>query len=318
MAADLMLILEKAMQAWRPPEVPADIPQGDTPGDKIWIGPQQQEKAAKIFPEILPILYEVLEKSPEKRAIITVCGGSGVGKTGISSLLTYFFNQLGIGCYTLSGDNYPRRIPSLNDAERMRIYRLAGIRGMLEQNVYTSDTARELKVLQETETDSEPQEADGRPWLTVYQKAGRESLAEYLCSEQEQEFDVLTKTLTQFKNGAEKIWLKRMGRTETELWYEKKDFRGVSVLILEWTHGNCRKFEGVDIPILLNSTPAETREYRLLRARDANTDTPFISMVLEIEQGMLEKQAHAAKLILSKSGDFLTYAQFKRQMDTGR
>ena len=92
-----MLTLEKAMQAWQPPEIPEDIPQGDTPGDKIWIGPQQKEKAAKIFPVVLPMLREVLEKSPAKRAVITVCGGSGVGKTGISSLLTYYFNQLGIG-----------------------------------------------------------------------------------------------------------------------------------------------------------------------------------------------------------------------------
>lgn len=86
-------------------------------------------------------------------------------------------------------------------------------------------------------------------------------MAEYLGSEQEQEFDELSKTLTQFKSGADKIWLKRMGRTETELWYEEKDFRNISVIILEWTHGNCGKFDGVDIPILLNSTPAETREY---------------------------------------------------------
>ena len=50
MTADLMLTLEKAMQAWQPPEIPEDIPQGDTPGDKIWIGPQQKEKAAKIRP----------------------------------------------------------------------------------------------------------------------------------------------------------------------------------------------------------------------------------------------------------------------------
>ena len=62
MTADLMLTLEKAMQAWQPPEIPEDIPQGDTPGDKIWIGPQQKEKAAKIFPVVLPMLREVLEK----------------------------------------------------------------------------------------------------------------------------------------------------------------------------------------------------------------------------------------------------------------
>lgn len=145
MTADLMLTLEKAMQAWQPPEIPEDIPQGDTPGDKIWIGPQQKEKAAKIF----PVVFTYAARSSGK-IIGKTSGYYGVrwirrGKTGISSLLTYYFNQLGIGCYTLSGDNYPRRIPSLNDAERMRIFRLAGIRGMLEQNVYTPDAARNLK-----------------------------------------------------------------------------------------------------------------------------------------------------------------------------
>lgn len=68
--------------------------------------------------------------------------------------------------------------------------------------------------------------------------------------------------------------------------------------------GNCGKFDGVDIPILLNSTPAETREYRLLRARDANTDTPFIAMVLEIEQGMLENRAQAQKLSCQNPATF--------------
>ena len=65
MTADLMLTLEKAMQAWQPPEIPEDIPQGDTPGDKIWIGPQQKEKAAKIFPVVLPmLLYAVRRQLP--------------------------------------------------------------------------------------------------------------------------------------------------------------------------------------------------------------------------------------------------------------
>ena len=47
---------------------------------------------------------------------------------------------------------------------------------MLEQNVYTPDAARELKALQEAETDSASKEADRYPWLTIYQKAGRKAL----------------------------------------------------------------------------------------------------------------------------------------------
>lgn len=43
------------------------------------------------------------------RAVITVCGGSGVGKSEIASLISYYLNAEGVGAYTLSGDNYPRR-----------------------------------------------------------------------------------------------------------------------------------------------------------------------------------------------------------------
>lgn len=55
--------------------------------------------------------------------VITVCGGSGVGKSEIASLLAHYFENMGVGCYTLSGDNYPHRIPVYNDAERLRIFR---------------------------------------------------------------------------------------------------------------------------------------------------------------------------------------------------
>ena len=44
-----------------------------------------------------------------------------------------------------------------------------------------------------------------------------------------------------------------MGRTELDLWYDLVDFSNKNVLIIEWTHGNSDKYNGVDIPILLNS-----------------------------------------------------------------
>ena len=93
---------------------------------------------------------------------------------------------------------------------------------------------------------------------------------------------------------------------------------GVSVLVLEWTHGNSGLFEGVDIPILLSSTPAETRAYRLARGRDANADTAFITMVLELEQAKLEARAGAAKLIVSKSCELLSHDEYVRRMNAGR
>ena len=38
-----------------------------------------------------------------------------------ASLLAHYLQQIGVGCYVLSGDNYPRRIPAQNDAERLRL-----------------------------------------------------------------------------------------------------------------------------------------------------------------------------------------------------
>jgi hypothetical protein len=105
-----------------------------------------------------------------------------------------------------------------------------------------------------------------------------------------------------------------MGRTDTELWYEKVDFSNVNVLVIEWTHGNSDNYEGVDFPILLNSTPQETLAHRRARNRDGATDSPFTMLVLELEQEMLMSQAHKAKLIVSKSGELLSYDDYKKLM----
>ena len=116
-----------------------------------------------------------------------------------------------------------------------------------------------------------------------------------------------------FKAGGEKLWVRHMGREETELWYEEKDFTGIKVLLVEWTHSNSEYYSGVDIPIYLDSTPQETLQSRLERKRDQWIDTPFTMMVLDIEQKMLKKQAEKAKLIVTRDGTVLDrkeYAQF--------
>ena len=102
-----------------------------------------------------------------------------------------------------------------------------------------------------------------------------------------------------------------MGRTECDLWYEKVDFRAIHVLVIEWTHGNSDYYEGVDIPVLLNSTPEETLAHRRSRNRDGKTDSPFTMRVLEIEQQMLGAQAHKAKIIISKPGSLITYEELR-------
>lgn len=205
MSASVLQIIENAMNNWQPPEVPEDIPQGDMPGDKVWIGPQSIEKATVAFQAVLPMLKEALAANPAHKAVISVSGGSGVMKTCVSALLTYYLNQLGVGAYTMSGDNYPRRIPVQNDAERMRIFRLGGVRGMLQEGVYNPENAATLKELQLADTDSEPKMVEEHPWLAAYQKAGREALSGYLGTDLEQEYDQLENVLTQFKAGQEKI-----------------------------------------------------------------------------------------------------------------
>jgi len=245
---------------------------------------------------------------------VAVCGGSGVGKSEIASLLSYYLNRIGVGSYTLSGDNYPHRIPKYNDAERLRIFRQSGIHGLIAHGQYLEGRQAILKDLQTSDTDSNPQTSKDYPWLSIYQSAGRSGLKNYLGTPNEINFAELTGIISQFKNGESRIFLKRMGREDTELWYTPVDFSDKNVMIIEWTHGNSHNLQGVDIPILLNSTPQETLEHRRSRNRDGATDSPFTTMVLAIEQEMLIAQAPNAKLILSKGGEILPYSDFIKLM----
>lgn len=313
MRENTMKIINETELSWTPPAIAGEIPHGDMPGDKVEIGESHIAKANAVFPRLLAELKAVIET--DGKAVVAVSGGSGVGKSEIASLLTYYLNNIGIGSYTLSGDNYPRRIPLYNDAERLRIYRVSGIRGMLEAGVYNSEVIEPLKKMQLEETDADPENAAKYPWLADYQKAGRVGLAGYLGTANEQDFDELSAILARFKAGERKIWLKRMGRTDTELWYDEIDFSNICVLMIEWTHGNSGELQGVDIPILLNSTPEETREHRRQRGRDGKTDSAFTTTVLEIEQGKIADRAKSAKIIVAKSGEILTYEQYCRQME---
>ena len=292
----------------------AAIPHGDMPGDKVEIGQGHIEKANRIFPVLVQQLQQVVAQNPSQRAVVCVCGGSGVGKSEIASLLGYYLQQAGIGSYVLSGDNYPHRIPKQNDAERLRVFRCGGLRGLVGSGLYTEQAKQVLLQLQQQDQDAAPALCEQYPWLETYQNEGRKALSNYLGTANEQNFDELSSIVSQFKNGAEHIYLKRMGRTETELWYDNVDLSAVNVLLIEWTHGNSDNYQGVDIPVLLNSTPQETLEHRRSRGRDGAVDSPFTTMVLEIEQRKLESQAHKAKIIVAKSGELLSYAQYRTLM----
>ncbi len=287
--------------SWQAPELPEELPHGDMPGDKICIDEDHIRKAKLLFPP----LAEALRALEGERAVVSVFGGSGVGKSEIASLLGWYLRCAGVGSYVISGDNYPRRIPLYNDAERLSIFRTGGLRGLLAAGRYSRDVQAGLDALWPEGLDAEPKEAADKPWLQVYQAAGRRALADYLGTEKEQDYEELNAILAAFRRGDSPIWLKRMGRTEEERWYDAVDFRDTGVLILEWTHGGNPALRGIDVPIFLNSTPEETRAHRRRRARDGKTDSAFTTMVLEIEQEELRRAAPSARIILSKSGQFL-------------
>ena len=299
---------------WSPPPVPEDIAHGDMPGDSIHIGDIHVQKANVIFPELSKRLETILRRNPHRRAVVAVCGGSGVGKSETASLLSHYYRTLGVGSYTLSGDNYPRRIPRYNDAERLRIFRLGGMRGLVENGLYTEEAGERVRKLQQGGYDADSALEAEIPWLKVYNSAGAAALQAYLGSPDEINFGELNQIISQFKNGADAIYLKRMGREESDLWYEKVDFSAVNILMVEWTHANSEHLHGVDVPVLLNSTPAETLAYRKSRHRDGGVDSAFTTLVLSLEQKMLEAQAYKAAIIVSKAGELLSYRAYRRRM----
>lgn len=287
-----------------------NIPKGDMPGDKININFGHVTKAKTITPVLMKLLIPLIENHTYNRVVVSVCGGSGTGKSEISSLLSYYLNQKGIGSYTLSGDNYPHRIPKYNDAERLRIFRESGIKGLIAHGQYLQERSKILYTLQSNNEDFDPKMIKTYPWLSIYQSEGRRGLRHYLGTPGEINFSELNDIISKFKNGADQIFLKRMGRKEEDIWYESVDFKDIKVLVIEWTHGNSYYLKGVDIPILLSSTPQETLEFRKLRNRDSGADSPFTTMVLNIEQELLITQAPQAKIIVSLSGEIISYKEY--------
>lgn len=298
------------LKNWKPPVLPEEIEQADVPGSKVVITEYHIDRAGRIFPYLLEEIEKVKSKNDNGKVVVSVSGCSGVGKSGISAVLSYYLNDIGIGSYILGGDNYPRRIPEYNDAERLHLFREGGLKGLVKDGEYTKERFDIVHKLQEDGNDADPKNIKKYPWYESYINGGRNALKEYLGTANELAFKEVEDVVNQFKSGAEKIWLKRMGRSNTQIWYDDVNFKDIGVLLIEWTHGNSDYFEGVDIPILLHSTPQETLKYRLLRNRDCGIDSPFTAMVLNIEQGTLVEQAHKAKIIILPNGDRLSYEEY--------
>ena len=290
------------------------LPAGDMPGDKVHITETHVAKVRLLFPELWRLLQPVLDANPHRRAVVAVTGGSGVGKSETGSLLAYGLNALGVGSYVLSGDNYPRRVPADNDAERHRVFRAAGARGLADAGLFTDAVRDQLAAWHATDADADPALVAGHPWLATYHKAGTRALVDYLGGPSEIDFDEVNALLAAFRGGADTLTLKRMGRTREQLWYADVDVSGVNVLVIEWTHGNNPNVQGVDVAVLLNSTPEETLAHRRARARDGSLDSPFTTLVLGLEQAKLHRQAARASIIQARSGELLTHDAYLRAM----
>ncbi len=304
----------EALLPWAGIQVPADIPHGDMPGDKVEISEEHIRKATTIFPELIGEMIKILEKGNSEKIVVAVCGGSGVGKSEIASLLAFYLRESGIGAYTLSGDNYPHRIPMYNDAERLKVFREAGMRAMAKADALTKERVEIIRDFQAKEVDADQGLLQANPWMAPYLEGGRAALKDYLGTPNETDFDEVSDIIKAFHQGQSSIYLRRMGRDDTALWYEKVDFSQVDVLLVEWTHGNSDYLQGVDIPVLLNSTPEETLAHRRARNRDGKLDSPFTMMVLALEQEKLHHQAKKAKIILSKNGELLSFAEYEKVM----
>ncbi len=148
------------------------VPTGDMPGDKVQITPGHLAAARSIFPELWRQLEPVLAASPHHRAVVSVHGGSGVGKSETGALLAHGLNALGVGAYVLSGDNYPRRIPSANDAERLRTFRVGGVQGLVARHAYDDSVRAELVGPAGRRRRRRPP-AGGRPPVAGHLPAGR-------------------------------------------------------------------------------------------------------------------------------------------------
>jgi hypothetical protein len=300
--------MDRSKNKWIPPQLNlSEVGHGDMPGDQIRIDDSHIERANTVF----PLLFNKIKEMPADKIVLSVYGGSGVGKSEIGSLLAHYFSLEGYASYILSGDNYPRRIPALNDAERLNRFRSAGLAAIAASPRFSDEWNGYIHESWEDLADADPAKALNHEGFEIYQKAGKAALQDYLATDKEIDFSLLNDIIRRFKEGVPKIPLKRMGRVPEDVHLESVDFSGTSILIIEWTHGNHPALKGVDFPVFLFSTPQETLTHRLARGRDSKADSSFVNLVLEIEQDILNKQAESAALIVRKNGHILSFEDFK-------
>ena len=97
---------------------------GDMFGDKIVIGDHHVLCANCI--------YKTIRQRMVPKYVISVCGGSGSGKSEIASLLGTYCIRDGLSAYVLSCDNYPKLPPRDNEARREELFMTGGYQALEE------------------------------------------------------------------------------------------------------------------------------------------------------------------------------------------
>ena len=253
------------------------------------ISKNQPERIAKqIFTEMLPILTDALEENRYKRAVVSVCGASGTDTAETAAIVAAMMRHAGVSTNVIRGDHYRHRITVYNDAERRMVFRTEGMRELLVRGVYTDPLRDELAELMKTGADADASLTEAYPWLTAYHIGGDCGLRSYLGTHREVDFHELSDIIMRFKNGAEEVFLKRMGAEEASVRYETRNCRPVKVFIIEGTQSNNDHLRGVDIPVLIWGKP------------DTPPENPFTARIQALENELLISQAHKAKLVIGE------------------
>ena len=251
--------------------------------------------------KILDFITEQSEKKPAgSRAIVALSGGSGSGKTTVAEELRKMLFEKNKKALVVHGDEYAIRIPLYNDAERISLFRNAGLKALLESGEYTSERAAKIQKWQNDFIDASVELCEENAWYKQYLSAGRAALEKYLGTEEELDFESLQKFIDDYKSGKPKSFIRILGRKEGVLHYEETDLEDIDVVILEWTHGGNPVLTGIDWKIFLEGTPEQTVTYRCSRNKDPNADSAFVAMVLDIEQAKIKEYAKNASLVVPR------------------
>lgn len=291
-----------------------NIKGGDMPGDKMDVKIGSIIQARTLFPVLMEEIKNKLSENSYGRVVVSISGGSGSGKTVLAALMAHYLNLAGVGAYTLSGDNFVHRIPAENDAGRRRVFRHNGVRNVIDEGFGSKEAFEEIMEMQKEEDSTGKFSHQDSIWFPSYLEGGKKALKRHLGTPHEQNFNEMNDVLNAFRDGADEIWLRRMGRDDTAFWYEKTDFSKISVLFLEWTHGMSQYLTGIDLSVFLNTTPEETYAFRQARARDANAKSDLIQLVIELEQKLLISQVPRADLIVNRQGEVVDFDTWKNIM----